>query len=777
MDQRKNQLITNRITVTGIVQGVGFRPLVYHIAEKYAVKGTVRNLGGSVEIIAQAPKDKLQDFLLELRTTEGGHEIIKLEVEPVTNIASNSEQAISLSSAESELYDSFTILNSGNNDELRIIPPDLPVCSQCAEELYDTGNRRYVNPFISCVACGPRYTIMEELPYDRDTTTMVDYTMCASCMEEYNSPESRRHHAQTISCNDCGPSLIYQEMGMQDMRPPQLTEQKAFQQAVAILQSGGIIAVKGIGGYHFVCSPLLENTVSNLRLLKGREEKPFAVMFAALEQIKSYCYVLEEEEKLLLSKPRPIVLLYSQKEMAPSVNKGSIYCGAFLPYTPLQLMLTKECGPLIMTSANISGLPIIRDNEELLTITSPYLQGMLYNTRRIVRSVDDSVAKIIDHKPLMIRRSRGYVPYPVFLSEKGSKEQMIFAAGGDLKSAFCLYRNGAAFVSQYFGDLEEVAVIREYEKSLQDLKQLLRITPTLAVCDLHPNYYSGRFAKRLGVPVLEVQHHHAHIASVMAEHSLQGPVLGIAFDGTGYGTDSNIWGGEFLVCEGAHYQRVAHLNYMPILGGDQSMKDAKKTATCYLSYIGLEEYIRDDRSQIIQAAINQGLNSIQTSSMGRLFDVVASLLAIGQYNHYEGECASLLEREAVLALRNHIPATELSFAISEEDEIIDIKVGPLLEKLCRLRDHEDRMALALGFHYAVADMMLRVCEIVRKKYQITQVALSGGVFVNSVLMEKALEALRSQGFDIYCNIAVPPGDGGISLGQTYLGQWWFMDGK
>ncbi len=657
MDQKKDVKVINRIMAYGMVQGVGFRPLVYHIAGKHGIKGTVRNTGGAVEIIAQGSREQIRSFLEELEhTEEGGHEILRLEAE---------DADLTQEKTSARGYDSFTIVGSGSSDELRILPPDLSVCPNCARELADPRDRRYGNPFISCVACGPRYTIMEELPYDRETTSMEDFELCDACDEEYTSPGNRRHHAQTISCNDCGPYLILQETG-----EARLTREKAFERSVQLLRSGKILAVKGIGGYHYVCSPFAEESVRKLRLLKGREEKPFAVMFPKLEEIRAYCRMSDAEEKLLLSQARPIVLLYTHGDtMAPSVNRGSIYCGAFLPYTPLQLMLTGECGPLIMTSANVSGQPMIREDRRMLEIESPYLDGVLYNTRRILRSVDDSVAKIIGGEPQLLRRSRGYVPYPVFLPRKeepSGTASRIFAAGGDLKAAFCLCRDGAAYLSQYFGDLEEASVMEEYERGFRELKELLQIIPELAVCDLHPNYYSSRYAGRLGVPVLLVQHHHAHIASVMAEHSLTGPVLGIAFDGTGYGTDGELWGGEFLICEEGEFIRAAHLRQMPILGGDESMKDAGKTATCYLSHLGLEEYIRDERTPILQAAIRQNVNCVKTTSMGRLFDVAASLLGIGQYNHYEGECAILLEREAAAAIRSGLSVPELPFAITEK---------------------------------------------------------------------------------------------------------------
>jgi len=536
MDRGKNKVITKIIKVYGIVQGVGFRPLVYRAAKQYGIKGTVRNVGGYVEIVAQSKEASLGRFLSDLKENKrGGYEIIKMEAEELPFVE----------------FKDFLIIKSESSAEISVIPPDLPVCPECMRELSDASDRRYENPFISCMSCGPRYTIMEDLPYDRNRTSMEDFPMCDACREEYTSPESRRFHAQTISCNDCGPYLIYQdkENGFHE-----LMEREAFEKTVKVLAQGGIVAVKGIGGFHLVCSPFLEETVNRLRILKGREKKPFAVMFPEISEIRKFCLVSEEEKTLLESKARPIVLLSMKQDlMAPSTGNGSLYCGAFLPYTPLQHMLTAELGPLIMTSANFSGQPVIREDGPMLALSSPYLSGVLYNKRRIVRSVDDSVAKIIEGKPQLIRRSRGYVPYPVFLSQEDGKENGtntgIFAAGGDLKAAFCLCQKGSAVVSQYFGDLEEDAVMEEYQRSYEDLTRLLRMAPGLAVCDLHPNYHSARFAKALGLPVLKVQHHHAHIASVMAEHDLKGPVIGDAFDGTGYGMDGNIWGGEFLVWE------------------------------------------------------------------------------------------------------------------------------------------------------------------------------------------------------------------------------------
>lgn len=817
MDKGEFAAVTNKITVSGIVQGVGFRPLTFRIAKKHRICGTVQNVGGRVEIIVQAAPAAIADFLRELSQTElEGGEITDVHVEE-------------LEPGEAVKYTDFRIVESREVKSRMpsIIPPDLAVCASCQRELESREDRRYRHPFISCMSCGPRYTIIDRLPYDRDTTVMEDFVMCEACREEYTSPESRRFHAQTISCYDCGPYLMFQEcsplkdaeirgrvnnvesaeqghlqeteerllqaseeeieerlLQVSAKEAEKLREQgvlsprhsgEGLERAAAIIKSGGILAVKGIGGYHFVCSPFFEESVQNLRSLKGREEKPFAVMFESLEQIKEYCQVSPQEAELLESKERPIVLLYSDNtKLAPSVCKQSSYCGAFLPYTPLQILLLQSCGPLIMTSANLSGQPIIHEDDTMLSLQEPLLNGVLYNKRRILRSVDDSVAKVIDGKVQIIRRSRGYVPYPVFLPES-RRDLNILAAGGDLKAAVCLYRQQQAVVSQYFGDLEEQAVFEEYKRSADDLSKLLQITPDLVVCDLHPNYFSSRYAKSLEAglkkPVLHVQHHHAHIAAVMAEHQLTEPVIGVAFDGTGYGTDGAVWGGEFLICRGAEFERAAQLKYTPLMGGDSSARDAKKTAVCFLLASGLQSFVNDTRSDIIESALNNQINTVLSSSMGRLFDAVSSILEISHENSYEGECAALLEKEALLAEQGGLLATEMSFGILHEDGGIKIDPQPVLQEICShsISSDEQRRKLALGFHYALVDAVLAVCNHLREKSAINEVALSGGVFQNSVLTNRVLRVLREQDFKVYYNQAVPPNDGAISLGQAYIG--------
>lgn len=760
MDQGKKGTVIKRYLIYGLVQGVGFRPFVYSLAVGLGVAGSVCNLGGIVEIIAKARKEVLAAFLEELKDREGkDYEIHGIEEEDITE-----EEFLKEGGKED-----FFIKSSTESLHAFSLTPDIGLCDKCAKEASEERNRRHRHPFISCAACGPRYTILEQTPYDRHTTVMREFPMCEACEEEYTSPKDRRFHAETISCKACGPFLKWKDKGGISSSDclDYGEREEAFDKALAVLKDGGIIAVKGIGGYHYVCTPFLSETVRRLRLLKGREKKPFALCFPDMDTVKEYAEVSPEEEKLLLGKAKPIVLLYEkERKMAEEVSGESIYLGSFLPYTPIQLLLTKELGPLIMTSANESGKPIIRQDEEMFAIESEYLDGILYHQRKILRSVDDSVVKVTMGKPQIIRRSRGYVPFPVLMEKKAPD---IFCAGGDLKAAFCFYKEGRAVLSQYFGDLEEYDILKEYENSYEDLKKLLSAEPKLAVCDMHPGYFSSEFAKSLKLPLLQVQHHHAHIASVMAEHRLKGKVLGIAFDGTGYGTDGNIWGGEFLICEGGDFTRAGHLRYTTLIGGDASLKDAGKLALCYLLQEGLEEALPDERTPLIRTALKYNTNTYLTSSMGRLFDGVSALLGICTENRYEAEAAILLEQEARKALMGGIEPSELHFGIREEGELYLIDPAPLLKSLVRLKETEKTGALSLGFHYAVAEAVLALCKEIRKKQNIDDIALSGGVFGNTLLLERVTTLLEKSGFSVYRNEAVPPGDGCISLGQAFIG--------
>lgn len=792
--------ITEKIKIWGIVQGVGFRPFVAKLADRLGMKGEVLNIGGLVDVMLTDFPERIEAFLAAL----------KVEKPVPAEIVHMKRERLPFRE-----FESFTILDSDEgDDEAAMIPADLAICPACLAELQDENNPRYCHPFISCMICGPRYTIIDKIPYDRHNTAMIEFPMCEFCETEYTNRQDRRYHAQTISCHDCGPMLEYVlreelfhddnqvdhnkviDTGMDEILKETKSKNKIMEKAVKpislasnlILTEGNVIAFKGVGGYNLICSPFDEQAVRNLRKIKGREEKPFAVMFRDIDQIKEYCYLGVEEEKLLTSSARPIVLLERKntincrkliddsmaekpiKSMCEETYRSSRFMGAFLPSMGAQFMLLEQCGPLIVTSANLSDLPMIKEEDEifLLMKEEPLLSAVFYNKRKIRIRLDDSVARIIDGQPQMIRRAKGYAPVPLYINSGLGKGDMILATGGQLKSSFSLSKGSFAYVSQYFGDLDSSEAVSIYEKNIERMESLFRIKPELIVCDLHPLYNTTKFAslyaekavKQHGaVEVIPVQHHHAHVASVMAEHGLSGAVIGVAFDGTGYGTDGTIWGGEFLICEGDTFQRAAHLESVSMLGGDSSMKEGWKSAMSYVYayenrerqkevkedeiHLDISEMIEFSKIKehpnwnLVKAALDHGINNIQSSSMGRLFDAVSALLGIQEVNRYEGECAIMLENAAIEALR--------APGMSKQND------------------------MALKFHYDVAEMILNQCERLKQKFEINQVALTGGVFQNKVLMEKTVAMLRQAKYDVYYNISVSPNDGGICLGQNYIG--------
>ena len=813
---------TVKIKIWGIVQGVGFRPFVAKLADRLGMKGEVLNIGGLVDVILTDTPERLQFFLESLKEEKPlPAEIVHIKIEEL----------------ESREFDSFTILESDEgDDEAAMIPADLSICPDCLAELQDPSNPRYMHPFISCMVCGPRYTIIDKIPYDRENTTMIEFPMCDFCHKEYTDRQDRRYHAQTISCHDCGPMLEYK-----------LTEKKYGKEAASIgiigieadkkimdrailpvalassfIQNGKIIALKGVGGYNFVCNPFHEDMVKDLRRLKIREEKPFAVMFRDIEQIKEHCHVSAEEEELLLSNAKPIVLLErkqsidneqdEKKAISREVYKTSRFIGAFLPSMGVQYMLIDLCGPLIMTSANLSDMPIIKDDEEMFELQEKLewepngeklLAAVFYNERKIRIRLDDSVVRVIDGQPQMIRRSKGYAPVPLYINNKLTKKDMIFATGGQLKSSFSLSKGPFAYISQYFGDLDSREAGQVYQDNVERMGELFRIQPKLIVSDLHPLYfttqYAEEYAKEYGAELLKVQHHHAHIASVMAEHELQEPVIGVSFDGTGYGTDGAIWGGEFLICEGADFERAGHLEYIKMLGGDSSMKEGWKSAFSYLYHYRQQDEIQgkenslkepdDARWPTVKAGLGYNINTINSSSMGRLFDGVAAFIGIHDYNRYEGECAIMMENAAAEALSNQLGPWNMDFEImdggdfqngdimqgrdsmqNKDGQSILISAKPIFQRAQEaLISGIDKRQIALGFHYAVSNMILEVCRKIRQTTCIGTVALTGGVFQNKILMERALSLLRKEGFQVYYNVSVGPNDGGICLGQNLIG--------
>lgn len=737
--------MTWHITITGMVQGVGFRPYVLQLARTLGLTGTVQNSGGIVQITACGQPQALKELACRLQDSPPpGAQVLRVCVQP---------------SDERELFSDFSIIPSSNSAaELPILPPDLPPCEDCLSELSDPASRRYRYPFISCASCGPRYSIMDHIPYDREHTSMADFSMCSDCAREY-SGNDRRRHAQTISCHSCGPQLLLQ------LDRTTYQKEQALQTAVERLTSGDILMVKGTGGYQYICLPTSEQAATRLRLLKGREQKPFAVLFPSMDALLAHCTPTPEEAALLTSSARPIVLLEAAQDFfCPQVRCGSQSLGAFLPPTPLHQLLAEACGPLIVTSANPSGQPMVTQDRQALDIQSPHLAGVLYHTRRIVVPLDDAVARVICGAPQLIRRSRGYVPLPVML--KTSSPVPILAMGGDLKAAFCLAADDRAYLSSDFGDMESAEAMENYQQELTRMQHLLRIQPAYAVCDRHPGYHTHRLAHRQGLPVLQVQHHHAHIASVMAEHQLYA-CIGVAFDGTGYGEDGTVWGGEFLLCRGADYQRAGYLEPLKLCGGDSAMKDAGLTALCHRHAAGLSA--TDSRFPTVCAALEQQIQTHQSSSMGRLFDAVCALLGLGGQNGYQGQCAAALETAAVKAKAAGIAPYPLTIPVTRKGGCWQLgRIGLIQDIAAACETGINPGALALGFHLALAQAVVDACAAIREQTGEATVALSGGVFANRLLTEACTAGLEQQGFAVYLNRQVPPSDGGLALGQAWL---------
>lgn len=686
--------MTKVLTFSGIVQGIGFRPTALRIANALGVKGQVKNLGGNVELIITGDNKALDDFVQRLAVL---FDIKSYESKEINDIN----------------FDDFKIVHSDFDRNTPFLTPDLATCKECEKELKDENNRRYKHPFISCINCGPRYTIMNTLPYDRENITMSPFKMCDKCNKEYTTADNRRCHAQTIACKDCGPVLNI-----------------SIDDAVMHLNSGDVIAVKDIGGYHLVCRTDIPAAVNRLRELKGRETKPFAVMFNSIKDIEEYCKINDKERELLLSPARPIVLLEKIKDFDYSICGDSDYIGAFLPCNPVQIMLLEKASPLVMTSANISGEPIIIDDNEIKKFSIPILS----HNRKILTPLDDSVLAVNSGRTQFIRRARGYVPLAIDIGKKAKCDTLLM--GGDLKAVFGFHRDNYVFLSQYFGDLENSAVFDCYKDNIKRFAALHGFGIDKVVCDKHPAYYSSSIYNA----DIRVQHHKAHVASVIAEHKLEGDVLGFAFDGTGYGNDGAIWGSEVFHFNGKNFERKAHLDYTKMLGSDEISKNADLALNCYLG-----------GNPLIDKAIENNINVVNSSSMGRLFDAAASLLDIKHYNSYEGECAIALESCAKKA----VSAFKLTPSLNPKK---------ILEQIKKAKNKASAESIALGFHLMLSELILNIAN----EYKIKQIALSGGVFNNRLLMENTTRILEQNGYKIYTNELVPCGDGCIALGQAYI---------
>lgn len=742
------------IHVTGIVQGIGFRPFVSKLAHELRLVGTVRNDTSGVEIHIQGVEADCQLFVERLQSELPMHgRIDTLRVEPSTV----------------QSLHSFTIILSQGAQGNAFIGADMAPCEACLQDIQDPENRRFHYGFTNCTNCGPRYTIIESTPYDRHKTSMKAFPMCEECQGEYEDLEGRRYHAEPNACEQCGPMFTLQ--GTDGM--VLATGQDAIEQAKEYIQQGAIVALKGVGGYHLVCDALQENAVQTLRHRKGRPRKPLAVMAGSLETAKQYVYISEKEEELLLSPARPIVLLQKVTEhntVAPSVAPGMETLGILLPYAPYHYSLVPSNALWVMTSANRSGDPVLYNDAQALEELQGIADYILTHNREIISPVDDSVVQVVHDTSIMIRRSRGYVPVsiPVVALEKSST---MLAMGADMKAAFAMNRGSHAILSPYMGDMEHQRVQDLLWSTTKRYEDLFQLQPTEVIVDAHPNYYTSQcgriYAEKHQLPVIEVQHHHAHVAAVLAEYNIQEPVLGICFDGTGYGTDGTLWGGEFLYCHQEHMERMAHLSYAPLPGGEIAVREPWRQALWYMNQIypsGVPTVIEQWKKTLpkgweLLEKMMPHMQMIQSSSGGRLFDTVASLLGVGHEHLYDAQLAIELEQ----------------LALSERGTILDMKLdGTVLDTMSLVRSVIEQLEygesvskISANFHrtliYYIGQMAKQCC----KERQISHIVLCGGVFQNRILLEGVMQELGK--YKVHVPTQSPMNDGAIALGQLWLG--------
>lgn len=776
-----------RVSIQGIVQGVGFRPFVFGLADRLDLRGWVRNTSGGVEIELDGGQDALDEFL----------EALSHQAPPLARI----------DSVQSEIcpphgHEGFEIRHSHKTGTaFQPISPDVSLCEDCLGELYDPGDHRYLYPFINCTNCGPRFTIIKDIPYDRPQTTMAPFPMCPVCRAEYHDPRDRRFHAQPVACPDCGPhlNLIHEKKHSPEAAPEtNLEGSAALHRARQLLEKGKILAVKGLGGFHLACRADDRQAVQRLRDRKGRPAKPLAVMMPDLAAVQEHCRVQEAEAALLTSRERPIVLLEKMPDSPlPGVlAPGQSTLGVMLPYTPLHYLLFRagadqpdpDYQVLVMTSGNRSGSPIATTLAEVQETLAGVPDAALTHNREIHVPCDDSVVRTAPEagkgtaRLYPLRRSRGYTPFPVLLPEPGPS---LLGAGGELKNTHCVTRGRYAFLSQHIGSLTDYETLQAYQDSLAHFQALFRIELDGITCDAHPDYLATREAELLaeqrGIPLLKVQHHHAHIASCLADNGIvsETPVIGFAFDGTGYGSDGRIWGGEVLLAEYAGFERAFHLSYFPLPGGDLAVKEPWRTALAALDafqlpwedFLAPVRFARDLQQpglsgsglDILEAQLASGINSPQTSSLGRLFDAVSALCGVRLEVSYEGQAA--IELEALLD-----PGESGSYPLPITGEG-QIDPGPLLAAVLEdLARGESAPAISARFHHALAGMVLEAARKLRDSLGLDQVALSGGVWQNLTLLNKTLPLLEGDGFTVFTHHQVPANDGGLALGQVAVGR-------
>lgn len=777
-----------RVIVRGAVQGVGFRPFVFRLAQELGLTGYVNNFPAGVGIEAEAPKAALEQFLHRLQTERPPRSIIQsLEswwLDPVG-------------------YVQFEIRPSTHaGAKSAVVMADIATCEDCVRELFDPQDRRYLYPFINCTNCGPRFSIIEALPYDRANTSMKRFTMCPECRSEYEAPQSRRFHAQPNACPLCGPHLeLWDCTGKPVISPDVLCNQHAIlRAAVEAIQRGRIVALKGIGGFHLIVDAANSQAVQELRIRKHREEKPFAVMFPSIETAQQACEISETEERLLRAPEAPIVLLRQRSASgAPPVVSASVApdnpcLGVLLPYTPLHhLLLSRLRAPVVATSANLSDEPICIDEYEAVDRLKGIADLFLVHNRPIVRHVDDSILRVMAGRELMLRRARGFAPLPIELRSsaqavqetqapaklrtagdekaiRASDPQCVIGVGGQLKSAVALGIGTQVFISQHIGDLETPQAIQAFERVVADLQGLYESPATTLVADAHPDYFSTRFATQTGLPVRTVQHHVAHVLACMADNQLAPPILGVSWDGTGYGLDGTVWGGEFFHITDAKVERIAHLRTFCLPGGEQAIREPRRSGLGLLFELfgpsalnradsPTVQAFSSDELRVVGRMLTQQINSPRTSSVGRLFDAVASLLGLRQATHFEGQSAMQLEFLAVETAE--MAGYDFSLDTRSNPWIIDW--APAVEMfLVDLAAGVAPALIAAKFHLGLAESITEVARLAG----LPRVALSGGCFQNRFLTEASVKSLRRAGFRPYWHQRVPPNDGGICLGQV-----------
>ena len=762
--------LTWRIRVYGIVQGVGFRPTVSRHATSNGICGTVCNKGPYVEIYAQGQKKQMEGFLkaLEVQPPKRAA-ILKINTEDVT--------------AETDMhFETFDIIESEKTKGEIFVSPDIAICEECKEEMYDPKDRRYLHPFINCTCCGPRLTILDALPYDRERTSMKEFPMCPDCAEEYEDETTRRYDAQPVCCNKCGPEVYL--IGRSERGRDAITYTRRM------ISEGKIVAIKGIGGFHLCCDATNEEAVQRLRTLKRRPAKPFAVMAKDESVVKRECVVTPEQEMILTGHQKPILLLDKENggRLAPSIAPGNPKVGVMLPYAPVQLLIfqyddgIKMPDILVMTSGNTSGAPICREDTEAVAELSHLCDAMLSHNRKIRIRADDTVMDFYKNEPYMIRRSRGYAPLPFMMSTEWKGK--VLAVGGELKNTFCIGVDSRFYPSPYVGDLEDLRTVKALQETIQRFQTLLEVHPQVVVCDLHPKYNSTVVAEELGYPIVKMQHHYAHILSCMVENDCQEPVIGVAFDGTGYGTDGTIWGGEILLADYEDFTRFGNITPFLQIGGDVSAKEGWRIAVSMIygytkdrelagEIMKKLDLCSEKESKVQFAMADRKLNAVLSTSVGRLFDAVSAILGIRHKSSFEGEASMALEFAAeAYEQKDHEQKQneKIDPLVYEEDGHVILNTQLLVQRIVEAKlQGADSGRLAYRFHEILAEQITAVCVEARNVSGRQKAVLSGGVFQNRLLLRLTEERLTEEGFEVLRHRMVPPNDGGIAVGQAAYG--------